>query len=103
MQQRKSPPYNQCATIRDLFRSTQLEKGRLEDERDLIEPRVGELQNQFLNTIDAEERERLRAEAIAVTQDFRQINQRIERLEMRLEDINDDYVITGCDDLLGPL
>ncbi len=86
MQQRKTRPYNQCATIRDL-----------------LEPKVGDLKNQFLNATDAEDRERLRDQALAVARDYAQVKQRIERLESRLQEIYQDYVISGCDELLGPL
>lgn len=103
MHQNKTLPIGQCSRIRKLFRSMQLEKGRLEDERDLIGPRMDEIQNQFLRARNAQERARLQDRAGILERDFNQIKLRIERLDRRLDEVHNDYVITGCDALFGPL
>ena len=98
---------NYCVPIRELFRSVEAERTEFVLAWEAAGRRVEELNQLILAETDPVVKQRLNAESVAALREFQRLDkgkeQRLEDFEKRLRDIRNDYRISGCDDILGPL
>lgn len=100
-------PAGQCRNIREFYRSAQAQLARLNEARRTAGQLVDDLQNRYLLETDIAEKRRLRIMAAEALREFQHVDQDFQRrspvLQERLKEYSNDYEITRCRDLLGPL
>lgn len=98
-----SPSVSYCETIRDVYREVLDDHHKAKTEWRIIGDRIDELSAQILSTQDASQRQRLEEEQVAALKDVRRIESELISNRARIKEIQNDYVISGCSSISGPL
>lgn len=94
---------NACQTIHQRYQRLQQELNAQINRREEAEDRIQRLTDAYFSAVDGQERQRIAREQGAAVADRHQVLALISRIEQELGDVENDYFITGCKELLGKL
>lgn len=103
MEPKSLHPANACQTIHRRYQSLQQELNTQIDRREEAKDRIQRLSDEYFSAANNQDRQRIAREQSAAVADRQQALQLIQRIERELEDVENDYFITGCEELLGNL
>ena len=104
MQDRKNlHPTGYCSNIRNLHQAARAQLETLKAERQRAGQRVDEMQQPFFGKIDPAQEHQLRVEADEAFREVQRIESELERVEEQLDAYVNDYVLSGCQEVLGSL
>jgi hypothetical protein len=103
MQPKSLHPANVCQTIHRRYQNLQHELNIQIDRREEADSRIQRLSDEYFSAADGQDRQRIAREQGAAVADRQQALQLVQRIERELGDVENDYFISGCEDLLGNL
>jgi len=98
-----SKPAGYCSNIKNLHQTARAQLETLEAERQKASQKADETQNALLETTDPVREPQLRAAADGAVREVQRIDAEVDRVKRQLEAYVNDYVISDCGDVLGPL
>ena len=94
-------PADRCRSLHRRYKDLEFERNRQIDRRQEAERRIQRLNEDFMSAPDSTAGDRIAARQGDAIADFEKAIQIIKLLEQQLEDLENDYFLSGCEDILG--